>query len=65
MRQGLTAFTDKDDEGKDRKYGFDCIMEAPKAIRENTVDFSGTEAKVISTPTPEQKEILDVLGIAL
>jgi hypothetical protein len=65
MRQSLAAFTEKDGKGKARKYGFGCIMEALKSIRENAIDFSGTEAKVISTPTPEQKDILDALGIAL
>jgi hypothetical protein len=40
-------------------------MEVLKAIRENTVDFGGVEAKVISTPTQEQQKILEAIGVNL
>jgi transposase len=65
MRQGLAALADGDGSGAGRKYSFGYTMEVLKAIRENTVDFGGVEAKVISMPTQEQQKILEAIGVNL
>jgi transposase len=65
MRQGLAALTPGDGHGSGRKYSFNYAMEILKAIRENTVDLGGAEAKVISTPTEEQQKILDAIDVNL
>ena len=65
MKQRLKPLFDKDGVGSNRKYTFDYVMECLKCIREEKVDFCGAISTVITTPTVEQQEILDLLQIKI
>ena len=65
IKQRLQPLFDTDGEGKNRKYTFDSIMEILKCIRKDAVDICGIKSNVITTPTDEQKRILQLLEINL
>ena len=65
MKQRLQPLFEKNGEGGRRKYTFDYIIESLKSIREEKVDFSGAQTRVITTPTDEQNHILELIRIKL
>ena len=65
MNKRLLPLFELDGKGKNRKYTFDYIMESLKSIRANAVDFCGNLSTVITKPTDEQKNIFDLLGVAI
>jgi transposase len=65
MKQRLVPLFDADGKGKKRKYTFESVMEIMKSIRIETVEVCGAETNVITTPTEEQVQILELLGISL
>jgi len=65
MNQKLKPLFEIDDVGAGRKYTFDYVIETLKCIRKETVEICGAQSSVITTPTVEQKLILDLLGIVL
>ena len=65
MNQKLRPIFDADGVGKDRKNTFDYVMETLKCIRKETVEVCGNTSSIITTPTDEQKRILDLLEVAV
>jgi transposase len=65
MKQRLQPLFDSDEKGKKRKYTFDSVMETLKCIRKETVEVCGVETNIITTPTDEQAQILQLLEISL
>jgi len=65
MNQKLQPLFESDGRGKHRKYTFEYIIECLKCIREEKVDFCGTISHTVTTPTVEQKEILDLLQVKI
>ena len=65
MRQRLTPLSDIDGAGGHRKYSFDYVLESLKSIRNESVEFMGTHSNIITTPNAEQKNILNLLGVAV
>jgi transposase len=65
MRQRLKPLCDVDGVGKDRKFSFDYIIETLKAIRSESVKFMDAHTTIISTPTSEQSNILNLLAVAV
>ncbi len=63
MNKRLQPLFDSDGEGANRKYTFDCVMEILKSIRKETVEVCGAASSIITSPTVEQKRILQLLGI--
>jgi transposase len=63
VNQRLKPIFAADGVGKERKYTFDYIIETLKCIRKNTVDVCGNISSVITTPTAEQKRILELLEV--
>ena len=65
MRQRLKPLEEVDGVGKNRKYSFGYIMECLKSIRKESVQFLDATTSVITTPTDEQANILNLLRVAL
>ena len=65
MKQRLQSLFESDKEGRSRKYTFDNIIEILKSIRKETVEFCNTQSTVITTPTKEQKRILELLEVKI
>ena len=65
MRQRLQTLFESDGIGADRKYTFEFIMKTLEAIRLESVNFMGLQTNIISSPTKEQTQILNLMGVAL
>jgi transposase len=65
MKQKLQPLFDADGVGTDRKYTFDYIIETLKCIRKETVEICNVKSSVITTPSDEQKYILQLLEIVI
>jgi transposase len=65
MNQRMKPLYEGDGVGKNRSYTFDYIIEVLKSIRKETVEVCGVKSHIITTPTGEQKNILDLLEVAL
>jgi len=65
MKQRLQPLYESDKEGRNRKYTFDNFIEILKSIRKETVEFSDTISSIITTPTKEQKRILELLSVKI
>ena len=65
MNQRLKPLFEADGVGRNRKCSFDYVMEILKCIRIQSVEISGFKSNVISKPTDEQKQILELLGVSL
>jgi transposase len=65
MIQSLQPLFEADGRGKARKYTFDSIVEILKCVRTETVDFCGAQSTIITSPTEEQRNILNLLGVEL
>jgi transposase len=63
MKQRMQPLFDADSDGVHRKYTFDYIMEILKSIRKETVEFCNAKASVLTTPSEEQKRILQLLAV--
>ena len=63
MKQNLQPLFDADGVGENRKYTFHSVMETLKSIRKETVDVAGAISYIITTPTAEQQNILNLLKI--
>jgi transposase len=65
MKQRLKPLADTDGTGKDRKYSFDYVIECLKSIQKNHVRFMDSETFVITTPSEEQADILNLLKVSV
>jgi transposase len=65
MKQNLQALFDSDGEAIHRKFTFEYVIENLKSIRKDTVSISSVVSSVISTPSIEQKRILDLLNVKM
>jgi hypothetical protein len=65
MKQNLQALFDSDGEATHRKFTFDYVIECLKSIRKDTVNVSGIVSSVITSPSIEQKRILDLLNVKM
>ena len=65
ISQKLKPFFETDGVGRKRKYTFDYAIETLKSIRIQDVEVCGAKTKIISTPTNEQAQILNLLGVCL
>jgi transposase len=65
MNQRLAPLYESDGVGTDRKFTFNYVIETLKSIRSESVEILDAASFIISTPTDEQKQILDLLGVAL
>jgi len=65
MNQKLAPYFANDGVGKKRKLTFEYIIETLKCIRKETVEVCGVNSSIITTPTEEQSEILQLLGVAV
>jgi transposase len=65
INQKLKPLFESDGVGKDRKYTFYHVMKVLESIRKETVDICGIPSSVITTPNDEQRNILQLLGVAL
>jgi transposase len=61
MNQRLIPIYENDGVGSDRKYTFNYVIENLKSIRKETVLICGVESSIVTTPTEEQKRILQLL----
>jgi transposase len=65
MVQRLQPLFENNGQGKDRKHTFQYIIERLKSIRKESVDFMGAESSVITQPSEEQRQILNLLQIGV
>ena len=65
MKQRLQPLFDTCGGGVGRKYTFDYVMESLKSIRKETVKFYNVTSSIITVPTEEQRQILQLLDISL
>jgi transposase len=65
MKQKLKPLFDANGAGADRKYTFDYVIETLKCIRKQTVEICNVKSNVITTPSNEQKHILQLLEIVI
>ena len=65
MKQRLQPLVYSDGAGARRKYSFDYVIENLKSIRKETVEFCKAQSSVITSPTDEQSNILQLLGVKL
>jgi transposase len=65
MNQRLKPLYEADGAGADRKCTFDYVVETLKCIRKETVDICGVKSSIITSPTEEQAQILQLLEIVL
>ena len=63
MKKRVRSLVDSDGTGARRKYSFDYIIESLKSIRKETVEFSNVQSSVITAPTDEQNNIMQLLGL--
>ena len=65
MKRRLKPLFEDDEEGKNRTYSFDYIIQRLKSIRSETYDFNGVSDKIITTCDDEQQRIFELLKISL
>lgn len=65
MEQRLIPLFEKNGQGKDRFWTIENVIERLKSIRRQTIKIEGVSCSVVSTPDPEQTEILNLLKIKL
>jgi len=65
MKQRLQPLFDADGAGRKRYYSFDNIMKILESIRQETIEFLSAETTMTTTPTDEQIQILDLLGVTI
>ena len=65
MRQLLQPLFDADGVGENRKYTFHSVLEILKSIRKETVEVAGNPSYIITSPTAEQQNILNLLQIRI
>jgi transposase len=65
MQTRLAPLFAEDGAGGDRKYTFDHVIELLRCICENTSEFYGTTTKLITEPSEEQKQILELMQVKL
>ena len=65
MKRRLQPLFDADGRGKNRKYTFDSVIEILKSISKNKVDFCKAQTEMVTEPTDEQSQILNMLGVSL
>jgi len=65
IKQRLQPLFDADGKGKLRQWTFAHVIERLMAIRRERVTMAGVEFFQVTTPEPDQQQILDVLGIRL
>ena len=65
MKQRLQPLFEGNEKGAKRKYTFDYVIENLKSIQKNTVEFCNAITSTITSPTEEQKRILELLGVKL
>jgi hypothetical protein len=65
MKQRLQPLFDSDGEGKNRQWTFENVIHRLMAIRREKVSMAGVEFFQVTTPEPDQKRILDLLGVRL
>jgi transposase len=65
MNQRLQPYFEADGAGRKRKRTFEYVIETLKCIRMQDVDVCGAMTKIVSTPTDEQAQILELLGVSL
>jgi hypothetical protein len=65
MKQRLQPLFDSNGEGKNRQWTFENVIHRLMAIRREKVSMAGVEFLQVTTPEPDQKHILDLLGVRL
>jgi transposase len=65
INQRLSPLFESDGEGSARRYSFDYVIETLKSIRYENVDILGQNSYLVTTPTAEQNQILDLLEVVL
>ena len=65
MKQRLAPLFKDDGVGPNRKYTFDYVMESLKNIREETVEIKNAKTNILTEASPEQKHILNLLGVKM
>jgi transposase len=65
MIRKLQPLFESDRKGAGRKYTFDHVIENLKSIRKETIEFCDTRSSMITTPTEEQRKILNLLQISI
>jgi len=66
MKQMLQPlFKDNNGASTRRKYTFDYVIETLKSIRKETVEFCNAKSSIITSPSEEQKRILEILSVKL
>jgi transposase len=63
MNQRLGPLFEADGVGRKRKYTFDSVIEILKSVRKDTVDFCKVQSEIITVPTDEQRNILNLLEV--
>ncbi len=63
MVQKLAPLFEKDGAGDQRQWSLESIFECLKYLTVNTIESGESTFSMISTPTGNQKQILDLLGI--
>src|SRR5659263_121070 len=64
-KQRLTPLFEADQEGQNKKYTFEHIIERLKSIRKETVEIEGIATKVITECDEEQQIILNHLNVKM
>lgn len=64
-KQRLTSLFEADQEGQNKKYTFEHIIERLKSIRKETVEIEGIATKVITECDEEQQIILNHLNVKM
>jgi len=65
MMQRLRPLFESNGKGANRRYTFDYIIENLKSIRKETIEFCDTKSSMLTTPTDEQREILNLLQVSI
>ena len=65
MEQRLAPLFANDGQGEDRRWTFRGVIDCLAQITHNRVAVNGAEFDQNSTPTPEQKQILELLQVAM
>lgn len=65
MKQRIQPLFDESGVGTKRKCTFDYVVEILKCIRKETVELCNAKSSIITSPTEDQKRILDLLAVKL
>jgi hypothetical protein len=65
MVQRLRPLFEADGEGKDRRWTVQNVIERLRQICRNEVEMSGVKFYKTTVPDEEQREILDLLEVAM